>query len=105
MDWPELIKQRVPEIDNRTCFYAAELAQALESRGAFDLGAIVVYTTSALAFRLSSRTFIHIFCGLLHPYRPYHFSSNGITTFDQTLDETLELIDTDWSNIFNVKES
>jgi len=105
MDWPELIKQRVPEIDNRTCLYAAQLAQELENRGIFDLGAIIIYTTSALAFRLSSRTFIHIYCGLLHPYQPYHLSSNGTTTFDQTLDEVLKIIDIDWSNIFNVKES
>ena len=105
MDWSELIKQRVPEIDERTCFYAAELAQALESREVFDLGAIVIYNTYALMFELSSRTFIHIYCGLLHPNQPYHFSYNGATTFDQTLDEILELIDTKWSNIFGVKRS
>lgn len=105
MDWSELIKQHVPEIDNRTCFYATELAQALESRGVFDLGAIIVYNTYALMFELSSRTFIHIYCGLLHPNQPYHFSSNGITTFYQTFNEILELIDTNWSNIFGVKRS
>lgn len=105
MDWSELIKQQVPEIDNRTCLYAAELAQALENLGAFDLGAIVVYNTYSLMFELSSHTYIHIYCGLLHPYRPFHFSYNGVTTYDQTLDEILKLLDTNWSDIFNVKKS
>jgi len=105
MDWSELIKQHVPEIDGRTCFYASELAQALENLGAFDLGTIIVYNTYALMFELSSRTFIHIYCGLLHPYQPYHFSHNGVTAYDRTLTEILKLIELNWSDIFNVKKS
>lgn len=104
MNWSELIKQRVPEIDVYTCFYAAELAQALESREAFDLGAIVVHNTCSIMFELSSCTYIHIFCGLRHPNQPFHFSHNGVTTYDQTFDEILKLIDLNWSDIFDVKK-
>lgn len=105
MDWSELIKQHVPGIDNRTCLYAAELAQALENLGAFDLGAIVVYNTYSIMFELSSHAYIHIYCGLQHPNQPYHFSYNGVTAYDRTLTEILKLIELNWSNIFNVKES
>lgn len=104
MDWSELIKQHVPEIDNRTCLYATELAKALENLGAFDLGTIIVYNTCSIMFELSSCSYVHIYCGSLHPYQPYHFSYNGVTAYDRTLTEILKLIELNWSNIFNVKE-
>ena len=101
MDWAELIKMQAPEIDDYTCVYAAELAQALESRGAFDLGAEIICSTSNIMFSLSPHTIIHIYCDSL---LPYHFYSKGVATFNQSLPEILELIDTNWSNIFGVKK-
>lgn len=102
MDWSELIKKQAPGINEYTCAYAAKLAQALENRGVFDLGATIICSTSNIIFSLSPHTIIHIQCNTINPY---HFYSNGVVTLNQTLDEILELIDTNWSNIFGVKRS
>lgn len=101
MDWPELIKKQAPGIDEYTCAYAAKLAQALESREAFDLGATIICSTFNIMFSLSPHTIIHIQCNTINPY---HFYSNGVATFNQTFKEILELIDTNWSSIFSVKK-
>ena len=90
MDWAELIKMQAPEIDDYTCAYAAKLAQALESREAFDLGATIICSTFNIMFSLSPHTIIHIQCDTINPY---HFYSNGVATFD-----------TNWSSIFSVKK-
>ena len=100
MNWSELIKQQVPEIDDRTCFYAALLAQILETYELFDLGVTINCSPVFVTFTLSAHNFIHVYCSIQYPDRPYHFSCNQHIIYDQTLDGILKLINTKWSDIF-----
>ena len=104
MNWSELIKQQVPEIDERTCFHTARLAQVLETYELFDLGVTLHCSPVFVTFTLSPHNFIHVYCTFRHPDLPYHFSYNNHAIYNQTLNGILELINTNWSNLFNVKE-
>ena len=100
VNWSELIKQQVPEIDDHVCFHAARLAQVLETYELFDLGVTINCSPVFVTFTLSPNNFIHVYCSVTHPDLPYHFSSNRHAIYNQTLNGILELINTKWSDIF-----
>ena len=103
MDWSELIKQQIPKIDDCMCFHAARLAQVLETYELFDLGVTINGSRAVITFELSPNSFINIYCAFRHPDKPFHFYHNHQIFYDQTLNDVLELINTNWSDIFNVK--